>query len=73
MYQHSAWAASRVGLVVRVLHVINPHRERGHGNDLSGAIGFDASAELTEELVKFEETRGRIARLKGTAILAISC
>lgn len=69
VYQHSAWAASRMGLGVKVLHVIDPHRERGHAGDLSGAIGFDASAELTEELVKFEEARARIERLKGTAIL----
>lgn len=69
VYQHSAWAASRMELGVKVLHVIDPHRERGHAGDLTGAIGFDASAELTEELVKFEEARARIARLKGTAIL----
>jgi nucleotide-binding universal stress UspA family protein len=69
VYQHSAWAAARMGAGVRVLHVIDPHRERAPGTDLTGIIGFDASLELTEELVKFEETRARIARLKGNAIL----
>lgn len=69
IYRHSAWAASRLGIGVKVLHVLDAHRERSHGTDLTGAIGFDASAELTAELAKFEETQGRIARLKGKAIL----
>lgn len=69
VYHHSAWAASRMGIGVKILHVLDPHRERAHGSDLSGAIGFNASAELTEKLVQFEETEARIARLKGTAIL----
>ncbi len=70
IYQLSAWAAARMGTGVKVLHVLDPHRELAHGGDLTGAIGFDASAELTEELVKLEETQARIARLKGNAILA---
>lgn len=70
LYAHSAWAATRTGLAVKVLHVLDPHRERAHHSDLSGAIGFDASAELTEELVKLEESQARVARLKGDAILA---
>lgn len=70
VYDHSAWAATRAELGVKVLHVLDPHRERAHRSDLSGAIGFDASAELTEELVKLEEAQGRVARLKGDAILA---
>jgi nucleotide-binding universal stress UspA family protein len=69
IYQHSAWAAARMGASVRVLHVLDPHRERSHSTDLTGAIGFDASADLTEELVKLEETQARVARLKGKAIL----
>lgn len=69
VYQHSAWAAARIAAGVKVLHVIDPHRERAPGTDLTGMIGFDTSLELTEELVKFEETRARIARLKGNAIL----
>lgn len=69
IYQHSAWAAARMGASVRVLHVLDPHRERSDSSDLTGAIGFDASAGLTEELVKLEETQARVARLKGKAIL----
>ncbi len=70
VYAHSAWSATRTGLSVKVLHVLDPHRERAHRTDLSGAIGFDASAELTEELVQLEEAQARVARLKGEAILA---
>lgn len=70
VYAHSAWASTRTGLGIKVLHVLDPHRERAHKTDLSGAIGFDASSELTEELVKLEEAQSRVARLKGDAILA---
>jgi nucleotide-binding universal stress UspA family protein len=69
IYQHSAWAARRLSAGVEVLHVIDHHRERTPTLDLSGAIGFDASAELTEELTKLEEAQGRVARLKGKTIL----
>jgi len=69
VYQHSAWAAARMGAGVKALHVLDPHHERAQGGDLTGAIGFNASAELTEELVKLEENQARVARLKGKAIL----
>lgn len=69
VYQHSAWAAVRLSAAVEVLHVIDHHRERTPTHDLSGAIGFDASSELIEELTKLEEARGRVARLRGKSIL----
>ncbi len=69
VYQHSAWAALRIGAGVRVLHVLDPHRGRAIGGDLTGAIGFDAGAELTAALAQLEETQARVARLKGDAIL----
>jgi nucleotide-binding universal stress UspA family protein len=69
VYQHSAWAAARLSATVEVLHVINHHRERTPTHDLSGAIGFDAGAELILELTKLEEAQGRVARLKGKALL----
>jgi nucleotide-binding universal stress UspA family protein len=69
VYQHSAWAAARLDAGIRVLHVLDPHRELARGRDLTGAIGFNASAELTEELVKLEEAQARVARLRGKAIL----
>lgn len=69
VYQHAAWAALRLNAGVEVLHVINHHREHCPTHDLSGAIGFDSSAELTQELARLEEAQGRVARLKGEALL----
>lgn len=69
LYQHAAWAASRLAAGVEVLHVLDHHRERALGVDLSGSIGLDASAQLTEELTRLEEVQGRVQRLKGKAIL----
>ena len=51
------------------MHAIEHHREQSPTRDLSGAIGIDASAELTLELAKLEEAQGRVAWLKGKAIL----
>jgi nucleotide-binding universal stress UspA family protein len=69
LYQHAAWAAQQLSAQVEVLHVLDAHRERAPGVDLSGTIGIDASAHLTEELTKLEEAKGRVALLKGKAIL----
>lgn len=68
IYEHAAWAASRIEGQVRVLHVLE--REDVHrGRDLTGNLGFDASADLMEELVKLDETQARVARLRGEAVL----
>ena len=69
VYQHAAWAARKLSAKVEVLHILDHHRERAPAVDFSGAIGFDASALLTEELVNLEEAQGRVQRLKGKAIL----
>ncbi len=69
VYQHASWAADRLAAEVQVLHVIEHHREQSPTHDLSGAIGINASAELTSELAALEEAQGRVARLKGKAIL----
>jgi nucleotide-binding universal stress UspA family protein len=69
IYRHAAWAAQRLAAAIQVLHVIEHHREKSPIHDLSGAIGMDASAELTAELTRLEEAQGRVARLKGKAIL----
>lgn len=69
VYQHTAWAALRLNAGVELLHVLVHHREHSPIADLSGAIGMDASVQLTEELTRVEEVQGREARLKGKAIL----
>jgi nucleotide-binding universal stress UspA family protein len=68
VYRHAAWAASRHGAALHVLHVIERH-EHPSGADLSGSIGFDANAELLAELAKLDESHARVARLRGQAIL----
>lgn len=68
IYQHAAWASGRSGAGIHVLHVIEREENPG-GSDLSGSIGFDASAELLEELARHDESHARVARLRGKAIL----
>jgi nucleotide-binding universal stress UspA family protein len=69
VYQHAAWAARCLAASVEVLHVLDHHRERATAVDLSGSIGVDATARLTEALTQLEETQGRVQRLHGKAIL----
>jgi nucleotide-binding universal stress UspA family protein len=69
VYQHAAWASARLGTGVEVVHVIDHHREQSPATDLTGAIGIDASARLTEALTLMEEAKGREARLRGKALL----
>ena len=68
IYQHAAWAASRTGAEIHVLHVIERDDSPGR-RDLSGSIGFDANAELMEELARHDESHARLAKLRGKAIL----
>jgi nucleotide-binding universal stress UspA family protein len=68
IYAHTRWVASRLGAPVRLLHIIE-HSEFLGGSTLSGNVGFDASAELLEELTGLSESHARIARIRGKAIL----
>jgi len=68
IYQHTAWAAERSGASIHVLHVIERDTSRAR-KDFSGSIGFDAKAELLEELASLDESHARVARLRGKAIL----
>lgn len=68
VYDHSAWAASRLGAEVHVLHMLE-HPENPAHHDISGAIGIDASAELMAELVSLAEAQGRVAIAKAQVIL----
>jgi nucleotide-binding universal stress UspA family protein len=68
IYDHTAWAARRLGAGVRVLHMLE-HPETPGRTDISGAIGIDASAELMAELVALAEAQGRVALAKARAIL----
>lgn len=68
VYRHAAWAATRVGSSIHLLHVIE-HHESVEKRDLSGSIGFNANAELLAELAALDESNARVARLRGKAIL----
>lgn len=68
VYEHAAWAASRTKAPVKVLHVLE-REENSRGRDLTGSLGFDAGAELMEELVELDEAHARVARMRGEAVL----
>ena len=68
IYQYAAWVATRTDAPVLVLHVIE-REEAGPPADLTGKLGFDASVELMEELVRLDEAHARVARLRGKAVL----
>jgi nucleotide-binding universal stress UspA family protein len=70
VYDHTAWAAQRLDAAVRVLHILEPHRDVAAMADLSGAIGIDAQAKLTAELVALEEAKARVTQTQARAILA---
>lgn len=69
VYGHAAWAATRLGVGVEVLHVHDTPRVSRGQSDLSGAIGFDASSELLEEIVAAEEANARVAQRRAQSIL----
>ena len=70
VYDHTAWAAQRMAAAVHVLHLVEPRRDPAALTDLSGAIGVDAQAKLTAELVALDEARARVAQAHARAILA---
>ncbi len=70
VYDHTAWAAQRMAAAVHILHCLEPRRNPAALTDLSGAIGVDAQAKLTAELVALDETRARVAQAHARAILA---
>ena len=66
---HAAWAASRLGAAVDVLHVIQRKDAVAARHDLSGAVGLGAKSGLLEELTRIDETEGRLAREQGKILL----
>lgn len=69
LYEHSAWAAQRTGASIHVLHMLEPNLSKHDQADYSSNFGLDAGDDLLAEMVEFEETKNRIAREKGKAIL----
>lgn len=69
IYDHTAWAAKRLGASVDMLHVLDHHRETASVSDLSGSIGIDASAELMGRIADVEAARGKVQIEKAKIIL----
>lgn len=66
---HAAWAASRLGGTVEVLHVIQRKDAVAARHDLSGAVGLGAKSGLMEELTRIDEAEARLAREQGKILL----
>ncbi len=54
---------------MHILHVIEREDVLPINHDFSGNLGFQANAELLEELTRLDESHARVARLRGKAIL----
>jgi nucleotide-binding universal stress UspA family protein len=67
---HAAWAARRAGATLHLLHALDAHREHADHADLSGNIGPGTNASLLADLTALEETKNRLARERGKALLA---
>lgn len=68
--EYAAWAAKRLNGGVEILHVIQRKDAVAARHDLSGAVGLGAKSSLLEELVRIDESEGRLAQEKGRALLA---
>lgn len=69
VYDHAAWAATRLGAGVDVLHVIDHHRETAAVADYSGNIGVDARDELLNSLAELDAAKSKVALAHGRAVL----
>ncbi|MBK1878089.1 universal stress protein [Pelagicoccus mobilis] len=70
VYDHALWAAQQLDTQLRVVHTLNPHREKAALADFSGNIGPEAYDSLMNELVDVDRQRARLAQARGEAILA---
>lgn len=66
--EHAAWAASRLGAKVELLHVLG-RREAAASGDLSGALALGARSALLQELAALDEQRAKLINQRGRAIL----
>ncbi|MEO0452710.1 MAG: universal stress protein [Verrucomicrobiota bacterium] len=69
VYHYTAWAAKNLTSPVEVIHMLDPHRERAEIKDLSGNFSPGMKEQLLDELVSLEESKNRVARIKGQAII----
>ena len=69
VYNHAAWAATKLSASVHVLHMLDPHHEDPVKADHSGHLGLGARSVLLSEIVELEAARAKVARKRGEAIL----
>jgi nucleotide-binding universal stress UspA family protein len=67
---HAAWAAGRLDMPVRLVHVLGRRNEvSSQPADLSGSLNLGARSELLEKLAKLDQERAQLGRERGRAIL----
>ena len=69
----AAWVAVRMKASLELLHVIDRDPSATHGEDRSGAIGFDAQEVLLDKLTDDDAAIARIAREQGRQFLSRLC
>jgi len=69
----AAWVAARMKAPLELLHVIDREPSATHGEDLSGAIGFDAQEVLLDKLTDDDAATARTAREQGRQFLSRLC
>jgi len=70
VYDHALWAAQQLDTQLRVVHTLNPHREKAALADFSGNIGPEAYDSLMNDLVDVDRKRAQLAQARGEAILS---
>ncbi|MFK4135336.1 putative UspA universal stress protein [Pseudomonas luteola] len=66
---YAAWASTRYGLPLTLLHVLDRAQYPIPG-DLSGCVGLGSREHLLDELTRLDEQRARLAREQGEHMLA---
>ncbi len=67
---HAAWAATRLGETVELLHVLERHAaDPAVAADRSGRLGVDTRETLLRQLVELDEQRNRLSQEAGRHLL----
>ncbi len=67
--EHAAWAATRSGRAVDLLHVLPRRDAPGSQGNLSGNISLGAKSSLLKELISLDAERAKLLQQQGWAIL----
>lgn len=66
----AAWSASRLGLSLEILHIIDRELHKAQSHDHSGAMGINEREQLLEKLSADDEAKGRLAREQARAFVS---